>query len=91
MGYMAGPMFGPSCRPYAGRLSVEADHAYAVRLLEEPIRCDPQETHAHFAKHHSFAARVAAMSVVLGVDLTRGRMALAEHAAAAGGWVLYRQ
>jgi hypothetical protein len=90
MGYLCGPLFGPSCRPYAGRLATGPDHEYALRLVERSIAADPQETHAHFAKHHSFAARVAAISVALGVDLTRGRMTLAEHAAAATGWTLYR-
>lgn len=90
MGYLAAPLLGDSCHCYAGRIASGDDHEYALRLVEEVQESQPEAIHEHFGRHHSFLARLAAVSVASGVDLTRGRVDLAPFRPVVNGWMSYR-
>jgi hypothetical protein len=85
-GHISTPLLGEGCRAYAQGIGADRDLRHVIRLVEEPVRLDPDRVHAHFARNHSFGARLAALSVASGIDLTRGRATLADFRDVVDRW-----
>ena len=74
MGWLGAPVAGPFARFYSGNVAQARDCPSVVKMLAERALPEPGVVHEHFKRHHSFEARLAALSGALGVDLSLGAM-----------------
>jgi hypothetical protein len=89
MGWMCGPLYGAFCDIYAGKIANTEDFQYAYELMDCARQVNPDDCHSFFRQYHSFEARLAQISVAIGMDLTRGNINLAEHKQLVTGWRTY--